>query len=239
VAIQRTVRRLPARRQQRMLAFDTPRFVALSFGAGDSGVSIGVLAVLSVLFTLGNHALGRWFDGPPPLGPLGVVASAGVATLAWAAMRAMLAPAHRLAPGERRRALAAVLTRELDVAGVTRAEIETIGCTATRAWAWRADDVVLMLLLECDLGVWLALSGPLVAARFACDPPLSIGHRFTVERLRHTGALLSLTVSGGELAVTPIDLRETTLVADSELWSEHELSAEIAGAIGRASAGYR
>lgn len=220
-----------------MLALDTPRFVALQLGAGDSGIAFGVLLVFSLLATLANFALGRWFDAPAPLGPVGVVGVAGVATVGWLTLRTLLDPARRIAPAIDRRMLAAALTRELEVGGQDRAEIETIACTATRAWARFVDDEATLLVLECDASSWLALRGPLIAARL--HDGTEIAQRIGIERLRWTGALLSLTMGGATLPVTRIELDDDAAAQECELWAEHELPPAIAVAIGRATTAYR
>lgn len=220
-----------------MLALDTPRFTALQLGAGDSGATFGVLSAFSLLATLANFALGRWFDAPAPLGPVGVVATAAVATAGWLTLRTLLDPARRIAPAIDRRMLAAALTRELEVGGQDRAEIETIACTATRAWARFVDDRATLLVLECDASSWLALRGPLITARL--DDASAIGQRIGLERLRWTGALLSLTIGGATIPVARIELDDDAAAQECELWAEHDLPPAIAAAIGRAATAYR
>ncbi len=222
-----------------MLATDIPRFVSLQLGAGETGVSFGVLAALSLVATLANFALGRWFDAPAPLGPVGVVAIAGVGTVAWLSLRSLLDPARRIAPAIDRRALAAAVTRELEVGGRPRVEIETLVCTATRAWASIVDGEAKLLVLECDASSWLALRGPLIDARLAEGRAETIGQRIGIERLRWTGAMLSLTIGGAEIPVARIQPGELQLAHECELWSEHELPVAIADAIGRAATVYR
>jgi hypothetical protein len=129
------------------------------------------------------------------------------------------------------------LTRELEVGGQDRAEIETIACTATRAWARFVDDAATLLVLECDASSWLALRGPLIAARFAGED--AIGQRIGIERLRWTGALLSLTMGGATIPVARIALDDDAGAQECELWSDHELPPAIAAAIGRATTANR
>jgi hypothetical protein len=218
-----------------MLAVDAPRFVGLQLGAGDQGATFGVLAVFSLVMTLMNFGLGRWFDAPAPLGPLQVIGAAGVGTFAWVVARAMLDPARRIAPAIDRRVLAAAVERELEVARTDRAEVETLACTATRAWASFVDGEARLLVLECDASSWLALRGPLIASRVGDE----VGQRIDIERLRWTNAMLSLTIGGTPIPVTRIELADERGAPECELWAEHELPPAIAAAIGHAATAYR
>ncbi|HWB79140.1 MAG TPA: hypothetical protein VG755_29470, partial [Nannocystaceae bacterium] len=78
--------------------------------------------------------------------------------------------------------------------------------------------------------------GPLIAARLEGEQ--LIGQRVGLERLRWTGALLSLTMGGAAIPVTRIELADDA-TQECELWAEHELPPAIAAAIGHGATAYR
>jgi hypothetical protein len=253
-SLQRTLRRLPARRQQRLLAGDVGRFAALEFGGHGISGGFAVFATLALLGTVLNYWLGRWFDGPPPLGLDGILGSAFTGAGLWIAAGAVVSHRRALAGREvPRRAIASALRRELHVADRSRAELEALAFTAARAWVFGGDRVE-RLLLECVDGEFVGLCGPGVGDRFAPAEP--VGRRFTIERLRWTGTVLSLATGGAALPLTAArwpDAEDggtapkddgTALVAHDgiticEVWQAHELPPMLAVAIGRAPAPFR
>ncbi len=263
--LQRTTRRLTARRQQRLLAGEGSRFAGLALDGQELGSGFGAFALLAIGATLANYWLGKWFDGPPPLGPAGVMLCAGAGATAWLVVRAAFVPALRLSGSAHTRAIAAAVERALAIEAGGRAQLEELAFVATRAWAFVEAGAMTLLLVDCGDATWVGLRGPVLRERFGPDAS-ALPQRFVIERLRWTGALLTLGCNGPEIALTRIEAPALALpdaappptggaivraaarpapavplAAHSicQQWDQHELPVELAAAIGQPAAAYR
>ena len=180
-------------------------------------------------------------EAPMILGVLDLVGigTAAAITTALVGRRGLraLASLREPAPGQLVQGkLAAALTRELKVADMPRAEVESLDVSATRAFWLQCDGEPRYLLLDCDHDGWVLLGSP----QFRASAP-QVQQRWTVERLRWTHAILSLTGYGGPLATTTLDVPEAALasLAECEVRSHSELPLDVQGALPTAAAAYR
>lgn len=204
---------------------------------GDARGAAVATFVLSVLVAMcADYIVAGWREGPMVLGPLELLGIASTSALVGTA-------AHRLGqralapPRYEPRRLAAAVQRELQVADDRRAQVERLEVLAMRAfWLVEAGSQP-WLLLDCAQDGWVLLAPPVDDN----DALVAVNQRFTIERLRWTHAVVSVTSHGSPLHVQELSVSRSALadLAPCEVRSRGELPIEVHGALGLDRGGYR
>lgn len=221
------------RRQRHILGRDASLLATHRFLGDARGAAVGAFVIVLVLAMCADFLVASWREAPMLLGPLELLGVGGAAAMGAVALRAVT-QRSLTAAGDEPRQLAAAVEKELDVAAERRAEVERLEIAAMRAF-WLVAGDARRLLLDCAHDGWVVITPP------EADGDVPVHQRWTIERLRWTHAILSLTSHGQPLPARNlrVEARAFEGLDACDVRGRSELPVEIQGVLPDAAHGYR